>query len=83
MSSVMIPATVLVVVGATELDRLHKKELPTVKPVIAGFILGIGLYGIQGMDDRLARLFSILLITGTLLVKGPSIFSLTTEVLKP
>lgn len=76
MANALVPATVLIVVGVNELDRIHSHEAPTMKPVIAGFILGLGLYGIQGMDSHLASLFATLLIIGTLLLKGGSVFTL-------
>lgn len=76
MAEALVPATVLIVVGVNELDRIHNKQGPTVKPVIAGFILGLGLYGIEALDPHLASLFAALLIIGTLLLKGSSVFNL-------
>jgi len=75
-SDALVPATVLTVVGINELDRIHTKQAPVMKPVIAGFVLGLFLYGMQALDPHLASLFAGLLVVGTLLLKGQSVFAL-------
>lgn len=80
--SLLVPATVLTVVGINEADRVANHQPPVMKPIIAGFILGIGLYSIEGMDEQLGKLFCILLIVGSLLVKGATLFATIGGILK-
>lgn len=78
MSSLIVPATVGIVVGITELDRIVvKKQGPTVKPLIAGFILGLGLYGISGLDAQLGQLFCILVILTALLENAKPLLAIS------
>ncbi len=71
----IVPVTVLVLVGSTELKQILTKTGPTMTPVIAGFIVGVGLYAIDGVNSELAKVFSILIIIGALIANGEPIFS--------
>jgi len=70
----LIPATAVVVVGLSEADRVISKGTPTMKPVIGGFVLGLFLYGIDAVNDDLARLFCILIIVAAILEHGVTVF---------
>ncbi len=71
----LVPVTVLVVVGTTEARRISEGNGPTMKPVIAGFIVGIGLYGLAALDDTLGHYFSLLIIVSAIVVNGLPIFT--------
>lgn len=80
--NVLVPVTVMTVVGANELSQLVDKKPPTMRPIIAGFIVGIGLYALVAVDTRLGNLFCGLVITGTLVDKGPKLFGTIGGLLK-
>jgi hypothetical protein len=82
MSTMLVPTTILVTVGLNELGLIVKGKNPTMRPVIAGFILGIGLFALQGLDDRLGTMFCILLIVVALLDNGQPIFNMIGGTLK-
>jgi hypothetical protein len=46
------------------------------KPLLGGFIVGIGLYALLGLDERLGRLFAVLVIVSVILEHGPVLFPL-------
>lgn len=71
----IVPVAVLVAVGSTEAVEIIHNGRPTMKPVIAGFILGVGLYALDGLDDYLGRMFGILIIVAALLRNGQTIFN--------
>lgn len=70
MSSDLIPAAMIVVVGATEAAQLVSGHGLTLRPLVAGFVLGLGLLGISAIDEGLARAFAILVIVVALLNAG-------------
>lgn len=73
--SLLVPATVVVAVGSTEASRIIHRGVPSMKPVIGGFLLGLGLFALDAIDHRLASLFCVLVIVGSLLVNGLPIFT--------
>jgi hypothetical protein len=73
-ASFAIPATVLVTVGLSEADNVLSGKPATMRPVIAGFILGIALYGISELDTRLGMLFGALIMINAVLEHGVSVF---------
>lgn len=73
------PVAVLVAVGSTEVAEIRSKGAPTFKPVIAGFILGIGLYALEAVNADLGRMFGILVIVGSLLINGAEFFGAATN----
>lgn len=81
--------TVVIAVGSAEAKRVvdskwntdnpHAKprELtPVMTPVLGGFVLGIFLFAFGMVNEYLANLFCILIIVGSLLINGMSIFEL-------
>lgn len=78
MSSYAVPAAVLVVVGFSEASLVLNGKPPTIKPVIGGFLLGIGLYAITALDDRLGSLFAGLVVLSALIAHGESVFTAVT-----
>lgn len=72
----LVMTTAVVAAGSTEAARLAKKQAPTMKPVIGGFLLGLFLFALGMMSDRLATMFCILIIIGSLLINGVSLFAL-------
>lgn len=75
MSDLTVPSVVLVTVGTTEAARIAKGNGPTMKPIIAGFILGICLYGIYAIDDYLGHTFAILIVVTAILANGMTVIS--------
>lgn len=74
MSDALVPVTVVVAVGLTEAGRVLNKKPPSMRPVIGGFLLGIGLYALSGLDESFGRMFCILIIIGALLQNGQAVF---------
>jgi len=72
-SDLLVPATVLITVGSTEAAEIAVGKGPTMKPIIAGFLLGIGLYALYGLDDYLGHMFALLVITTAVLTNGLAI----------
>jgi len=62
MSSLAIPAAVVVTVGLAETDKVIHKQGMTIRPVIGGFILGLFLYAISSVDAQLGSLFALLVV---------------------
>lgn len=77
MNSSLIPVTVLVTVGLNEIDQsiAGKSGAATyVKPIVAGFALGIGLYAVDALSPELGTTFCILLVTTSVVLKGTPVF---------
>lgn len=74
MSDYTIPTVVLFTTGLTELDYALHKQAPTMKPVLGGFLVGIGLYALTELDQRLGSLFAILIVLTAFLTHGLSVF---------
>jgi len=68
--------TSVVTTGATEAALLKKGKPPTMKPVIGGFLLGLFLFGLGMVNERIGTLFCYLIIVGALLVNGASLFAI-------
>lgn len=68
--------TTLVTVGSTEAARLKKGHAPTMQPVIAGFILGVFLFGFGMASPRITALFCYLIMIGAVLVNGAALFAI-------
>ena len=71
MSNSLVVSTVLVASGSAEAKRvLVSKQPPTMKPIIGGFILGLGLFGVAALDEHLGATFCALVIVASLLTNG-------------
>jgi len=75
MGAYTVPTTALFVAGMAEADLILNKKPPIVKPIIGAFLLGIGLYGVQELNPRLASLFCVLLVINSLMFHGLSVFN--------
>lgn len=73
-SAYVVPTTILFTAGLAEADLILHKKPPVMKPIIGGFILGIGLYGLFELDTRLGSLFCVLLVVNAFLQHGVSVF---------
>lgn len=73
MSTSLIPVAVLTAVVFNEGAKIATGHPPTMKPVIGGFALGVGLYALDGVSDQLASAFCVLIIVGSLLMNGPAV----------
>lgn len=68
--------TAAVAVISTEAARIANKKPPVMKPVVAGFVLGIFLFGFGLASEHLATLFCYLIIVSALLINGVALFSI-------
>ena len=48
---------------------------PKMKPVIAGFFVGLFLFGMNAVSDEVTRAMCILIIVGTLILRGPAMLT--------
>lgn len=62
--------TAAVVVGSTEAKRIKSGQGVTVKPLIAGFMLGLFLLALGSINDHISNLFAILIVISALLLNG-------------
>ena len=69
-----ITTTAVLTVGLAEVDRIVHGKAPTMRPVIGGFIIGIGLFGLYELDQRLGTLFAVLIVLNAFLTHGLSVF---------
>ena len=79
MSAAGVITTVGVVVASTESKKLIEKKSLTMRPVIAGFILGIFLFAIDSANPDISKRFQVLLIVGALLVNGSDLIQIFTK----
>lgn len=68
--------TVLVAVSAGELRSYKANGKPAMRPVIAGFLLGILLYILGEISPALAKPFAVLVILSVTVVNGSAIADL-------
>ena len=81
--------TVLVVVGGAEVTRLARQkqnadhpawkqwEIPSaMSPVLGGFALGLFLFAFGIASERLATLFCLLVVIGSLMINGTALFNM-------
>ena len=76
MSTTGVMATIGVIVASTESKKLIEKKSLTMRPVIAGFLLGIFLFPLDSARPDLAKQFQVLLVVGALLVNGSDLLQL-------
>jgi hypothetical protein len=76
MSSTGVIATVGLVVATTESAAIIKRRSLSMRPVIAGFILGIFLFALQGLKPDIASKVMVLIVLSTLLINGDSLILL-------
>lgn len=74
-SSMAIAGTVLAVTGLAEADLVLNGKPPVMRPVVGGAILGVFLFAIAELDDRLGTLFGILIVVNALMQHGPTVFA--------
>lgn len=79
MSAAGVITTVGVVVASTESKNLIEKKSLTMRPVVAGFILGIFLFAIDSANTELSKKLQVLLIVGALLVNGSDLIQIFTK----
>lgn len=70
--------TVVVVVGLTEAKNLINKSGFSMKPVIAGFILGLILFAFDAIDIRVSRAMCMLVMTSALIYNGSKVADVLT-----
>lgn len=70
MSGYAIPAATITVVGITESSDLLTGKGFSMKPVIGGFVMGVFLYAISEVNDRLALMFAIIIVLATVIEHG-------------
>ena len=76
MSTTGVMATIGVIVASTESKKLIEKKSLTMRPVIAGFLLGIFLFPLDSARPDLSKQFQVLLVVGALLVNGSDLIQL-------
>ena len=59
-----------VVVGSSEANKITNKQAPTFKPILGGFMLGIFLIALSGINDHIANLFGVLIVISSILLNG-------------
>lgn len=69
-------ATIGVIVASTESKHLIEKKSLTMKPLIAGFILGLFLFPLDSANPELSKKFQVLLIVSALLVNGADLLAI-------
>lgn len=79
MSSGGVLATVGVIVASTESKHLIEKKSLTMRPLIAGFILGLFLFPLDSANPALSKKFQVLLVVGALLVNGSDLIQIFTK----
>ena len=62
--------TVTVVVASTEAALLLENKGLSMRPVVAGFVLGIGLFSIEAVNENVATKLGTLILITALLVNG-------------
>jgi len=78
-SSGGVLATVGVIVASTESKHLIEKKSLTMRPLIAGFILGLFLFPLDSANPALSKKFQVLLVIGALLVNGSDLIQIFTK----
>ena len=76
MSASSVVATVGIIVASTESKNLIEKKSLTMKPLIAGFLLGLLLFPLDSANPELSQKFQVLLIVGALLVNGSDLIQI-------
>jgi len=70
------PATVGIVAGgSTVIRKLAVDHAVTMKPVLAGFLLGAALYLVDAIDHGIATAFGALILVTALLVNGGAVYA--------
>ena len=78
MSAPGVIVTVGVVVATAEATALTKGNL-TMRPVIAGFILVLFLFGVNSANENFANVMMVLIVIGSLIGNGASLIELITK----
>ena len=78
MSTVGVIGAVSVVVASTEANTLLTHGTLTMRPVIAGFLLGIPLFLIDSANEKMGSKFIFLIIITALILNGGPLFKLLT-----
>lgn len=76
MSATGVITTISVVVLSAEAKSLKDHKSLKMRPVIAGFLLGIFLFPIDSSIPEVSKQFQVLLVVGALLVNGSSLLEL-------
>lgn len=76
MSSGGVLATVGVIVVSTESKNLIEKKSLTMRPLIAGFLLGLFLFPLDASNPEVSKKFQVLLVLGALLVNGSDLIQI-------
>ena len=79
MSSSGVMGTVAIIVVSTESKSLIEKKSLTMRPVIAGFFLGLLLFPLDSANPDLSRKFQALLIVSAILLNGKDLLKLVNK----
>jgi len=81
MTTTGVITTIAVVVGSTESKNLIERKTLTMRPVLAGFILGFFLFPLDSAEPELSKQLQVLLIVGSLLVNGQDLINLSSKII--
>jgi hypothetical protein len=70
----IIVTSVLITLGSSVVAEVEKGQGPTFNQFLAGGFMGALLFGVELVDNELAKLLSILVIIGVLLRNGDALF---------
>ena len=79
MSATGVMTTIGITVAATESKNLLERHTLTMRPVVAGFLLGLFLFPLDASNPELSKQFQTLIIVSALLLNGGSLFQLITK----
>lgn len=81
MSNPTLPfITVGIAVGSNEAKKLVSGKGLDIQPVIGGFVLGIFLFAMYELNEKIATRFCILIIVTALLINGVDVFNFATRI---
>ena len=78
MSNLGVMTAVTVVVATSESNALLSRGTFTMRPLIAGFILGIFLFALDSANAKMSSVFITLIIITAILVNGEPLLKLLT-----
>ena len=79
MSNLGVMTAVTVVVATSESNVLISRGTFTMRPLIAGFILGLFLFALDSANEQVSKVFITLIIITALLVNGEPLLRLLTN----
>lgn len=78
-ATTMIMTSAVITTGVTLIAEQQDNKL-SIKPVIAGWILGLFLFLIATWDDETAKMIAVLVMITALLVNGTKLFTTVSKV---